>query len=306
MSTATTNQSASFLETASAATLFELFDAPMSSQEFTGSAALAAATAAAASQPPLEQREVDNSKPRQILGESVFNQFVEAQTINDEFPLGFIKLETPELSPSVGTVSPYELHSSIVESIFSPTLENSTPMFEDFEMDSSEWKPLFEPSEMEIPAVPETTVDTEVVSNPVATTISTAPPYTSPVNSTMNSPSEEAIQNFTTCSTASSKKRSFSDAEFQSSTAVKRSSPPSSSSSSSRRESSQLLTPMMDSSDPTAAKRARNTEAARRSRARKMERMNVLEDKVEELTQKNTALEDEVSRLRAMLAAVGR
>ncbi|ODV75014.1 amino acid starvation-responsive transcription factor GCN4 CYBJADRAFT_114644, partial [Cyberlindnera jadinii NRRL Y-1542] len=59
---------------------------------------------------------------------------------------------------------------------------------------------------------------------------------------------------------------------------------------------------VVDSSDPIAAKRARNTEAARRSRARKMERMSQLEDKVEELQEKNEALEQEVERLRALLA----
>ncbi|ODV97619.1 hypothetical protein PACTADRAFT_47502, partial [Pachysolen tannophilus NRRL Y-2460] len=48
------------------------------------------------------------------------------------------------------------------------------------------------------------------------------------------------------------------------------------------------LTPVFtDSDDPVAVKRARNTEAARRSRARKMERMSQLEDRVEQLLQRN-------------------
>ncbi|ODQ67538.1 hypothetical protein NADFUDRAFT_81990 [Nadsonia fulvescens var. elongata DSM 6958] len=55
-----------------------------------------------------------------------------------------------------------------------------------------------------------------------------------------------------------------------------------------------------DVSDVVAVKRARNTEAARRSRARKMERMNQLEDKVDELIKKNKELTEEVERLRSL------
>lgn len=52
------------------------------------------------------------------------------------------------------------------------------------------------------------------------------------------------------------------------------------------------LTPVVcESDDPTALKRARNTEAARRSRARKLERMTQLEQRVEELLAKNEELE---------------
>lgn len=63
------------------------------------------------------------------------------------------------------------------------------------------------------------------------------------------------------------------------------------------------LTPVIpESDDPAALKRARNTEAARRSRARKLKRMNQLEDKVEELLNKNKSLESEVESLKKLLA----
>lgn len=69
-----------------------------------------------------------------------------------------------------------------------------------------------------------------------------------------------------------------------------------------RKNRSAPLTPVIpESSDPAALKRARNTEAARRSRARKLKRMNQLEDKVEELLNKNTSLEDEILRLKNLL-----
>lgn len=63
------------------------------------------------------------------------------------------------------------------------------------------------------------------------------------------------------------------------------------------------LTPVIpESDDPAALKRARNTEAARRSRARKLKRMTQLEDKVEELLNKNKSLENEVETLKRLLA----
>ena len=70
-----------------------------------------------------------------------------------------------------------------------------------------------------------------------------------------------------------------------------------------RKVRSAPLTPVIPTSDdPVALKRARNTEAARRSRARKLQRMNQLEAKVEELLAKNASLELEVERLKKLLA----
>lgn len=57
--------------------------------------------------------------------------------------------------------------------------------------------------------------------------------------------------------------------------------------------------------DPTAVKRAKNTEAARRSRARKLERMTQLEDKVESLIGEKVVLELEVERLKSLLMENG-
>lgn len=70
-----------------------------------------------------------------------------------------------------------------------------------------------------------------------------------------------------------------------------------------RKQRSLPLNPIVipETGDSAAVKRARNTEAARRSRARKMERMNQLEDKVEVLLKRNEELESEVERLRSLL-----
>lgn len=75
----------------------------------------------------------------------------------------------------------------------------------------------------------------------------------------------------------------------------------------SKKQRSQPLQPIVvdDIEDPVALKRAKNTEAARRSRARKMERMNQLEDKVEILVGEKQALQTEVDRLRELLTLNG-
>lgn len=51
--------------------------------------------------------------------------------------------------------------------------------------------------------------------------------------------------------------------------------------------------------DDLSAKRAKNTEAARRSRARKLERMSQLEDRVRELLDENESLKEEIAQLKA-------
>lgn len=68
----------------------------------------------------------------------------------------------------------------------------------------------------------------------------------------------------------------------------------------SRKPRSAPLVPIVidESVDTVQAKRARNTAAARRSRARKLERMTQLEEKVEELLALNNSLQTENSQLR--------
>lgn len=68
----------------------------------------------------------------------------------------------------------------------------------------------------------------------------------------------------------------------------------------SRKPRSTPLSPVVvpDGQDSVAVKRARNTEAARRSRARKMERMSQLEQKVSELLTRNADLERQIEELK--------
>lgn len=74
----------------------------------------------------------------------------------------------------------------------------------------------------------------------------------------------------------------------------------------SKKQRSRPLAPVpIDESDPVALKRARNTVAARRSRARKMERMGQLEEKVDNLMKEKSEMESEMSRLKDLLTQNG-
>lgn len=270
----------------STSTLFEMFESMESNQS---SVAMYQSNMLSSSSAP--DSGVD-SKPRQILGESVFNQFIKTQELNSEFPLGLEKIEIPELSPSIGTITPLQLHSSVVESIFDPIMENQSPMFDEVELDSENWNSLFEPNELEIKQEEPTSAPTSHLIDEVAS---------KPIMKRSSSEAELELP---------STKKSSPSPKPQ----PQQSSPSSSSNtdhlgvvSYNRKQRSIPLSPIQidESLDPISQKRARNTEAARRSRARKMERMNQLEDKVEILVSKNSALENEVLRLRALLQKSG-
>lgn len=70
-----------------------------------------------------------------------------------------------------------------------------------------------------------------------------------------------------------------------------------------RKQRSNPLPPVVPKGeDIQSMKRARNTEAARRSRARKMERMTQLEDKCEILLKENNDLKSQIENLKKLLA----
>lgn len=246
-----------------------------------------------------------SSEPRKVLGESVFSQFIKTQDPELESTFGFQKFEEEDkLSTSVGTITPMALHSASIESIFSPNILETSPIFDDVELEST-WKPLFSLNEMEVP-------EPSFSSNSFATDIEPLPVQAEPVNETHCIPSPADSPNFTTSPICTKSKRSSSEAGFElAAYPLKRSESISNSPKDAdgiitynRKQRSQPLSPIVvESDDPVVQKRARNTEAARRSRARKMERMNQLEDKVDALKQENIQLQEEVQRLRALLAS---
>lgn len=206
--------------------------------------------------------------------------------------------------------SPILVHSEVLESVFSTTLEGhedmlgNTPMFDelDFIMDGSkvnskeDWVSLFkeEPVSAESAFVAEKDDDLEdLFAEEIGDSFDFAPAV-KPVKQ-LETPSTPSLRTpVMTTLPVDSKHRVSKKSKVDHLGCV----------SYSKKQRSQPLKPiLLPTEDPAAMKRARNTEAARRSRARKMERMSQLETKVEELLESKRALSDEVTRLKELLAS---
>ncbi|KAG7855191.1 hypothetical protein KL919_004958 [Ogataea angusta] len=170
------------------------------------------------------------------------------------------------------TISPFEIHSSVIDSIFEDPDAQAAPMFEPRE-DSSSWEPLFKEEDELIQLAVEST---PAIKEEILPKTSVTSPLTD---------MEESTRSASCTSEASTpKKDRFGCTPY---TRKKRALP---------------LEPVVpEGADAVAIKRAKNTEAARRSRARKMERMSQLEDKCESLMQENESLRSEVARLKDLL-----
>lgn len=102
---------------------------------------------------------------------------------------------------------------------------------------------------------------------------------------------------------SSSCKRSYSTADLDSNSTSSSSKDKLGCTPYTRKQRNAPLPPVIPKGEDLASmKRARNTEAARRSRARKMERMAQLEEKCEGLLQENDSLKKQVETLKALLA----
>lgn len=199
--------------------------------------------------------------------------------------------------------SPIMIHSDVLESVFSTNLDmndqgfTDTPMFDelDFSMDGNkvnskdDWVSLFKEEETDSAALmPEKDEALDDLMGDDFKESFDFIPVMAPQVKQLETPATPMLST-PVLGEAPSKKRSAESVSRAPYTKKQRGKP---------------LKPIkMESDDPVAFKRARNTEAARRSRARKMERMTQLEDKVEELVQSKTELEDEVMRLKEILAA---
>lgn len=208
----------------------------------------------------------------------------------------FVAPQQPQdATPSFSTVSPAELLSttSTVTNCFSDV--DHTPLIEttDFAQDVSTWTPLFEP----IDEVSEHANAVQLDST--QETVGKAAPVQPPASQQHPSaaPGEQSPPSFAKALAAEVERK------------LKRKSARSSSHKVdamgitvyNRKPRSLPLRPVevSETADSATAKRARNTEAARRSRARKMERMVQLEERVHELLHEKEELESEVRRLKA-------
>ncbi|KAL6239072.1 hypothetical protein BDW75DRAFT_236773 [Aspergillus navahoensis] len=188
-------------------------------------------------------------------------------------PTGIMGSKDPLADAPAGTVSPSDLFMDASAPPSASFTDLSTPSFDSpgyFSQDTSpmfgtdldlapgheEWAPLFpandgmstpfDPASLEIPApVPEVRAD---------------PPASSPTVKPVSSPARSPV------ASRSSTTKHSSVAGVNA------------------RRSKPLPPIKYDESDPVAAKRARNTEAARKSRARKLERQGDMERRIAELT----------------------
>ncbi|AGO11762.1 AaceriADL012Cp [[Ashbya] aceris (nom. inval.)] len=272
---------------------------------------------------PAEQHEAlqssastSSSDSSTLLGELVFEKFACADNLDHE-ALAKLERSVPIFSESKRSTD----LDSAVENFFGSS-SDSTPLFE-FEglgktTDPKTWSSLFDD---DIPVTLEDVSSVESITTAAGTescflptpviedavlkppkrsaakrdagstpTSKTASPMS--ISSSISSP---ALPGATSASAASRRRSSVMKSEKYDHLGVI---------TYNRKQRATPLTPVVpESDDPVALKRARNTEAARRSRARKLERMNQLEERVEQLLQKNSELEAEVARLKSLVAS---
>lgn len=206
------------------------------------------------------------------------------------------------LTPATGTISPQELmgHS------FGNDDFAASPIFDDADLgDCNNWESLFNDEAQPVPQQQQQPIKTEpeLVSFPMSfaqTIDSFAPVSSASVSPATSSVGLESVGRESMSPGAEnplkrprdgSESPSFENKKDQHGLTAYN-----------RKPRQAPLSPIVvdEGADSVAVKRARNTEAARRSRARKMERMSQLEDRVDELLTRNKELEAEVERLRAM------
>lgn len=203
--------------------------------------------------------------------------------LGSQLSLGFGANDAHGLPP-VGTVSPQDLmfeHSfppsasftdATTPSFDSPSTfsQNPSPMFQDAEVSTENWASLFPDQQVSSEWLPSTEVKEAVAKQPAS---AMSPPL--PAAALSSPVSATGSTRHSSVNGVSRARKALSPVEF-------------------------------DSSDPIAVKRARNTEAARKSRAKKQERQSVADARIAELEKllaaeraKNASLQSENATLKA-------
>ncbi|CCD23021.1 amino acid starvation-responsive transcription factor GCN4 NDAI_0A08680 [Naumovozyma dairenensis CBS 421] len=258
-----------------------------------------------------------------LIGEMVFDKFIKKEEEEEEqqesIPMNeFLSLNDSDFNNN-------ELDSAVVDAFFSST-SDSTPMFEFESLDGTnndndpkQWTSLFD---NDIPIITEEDVvltdkAVELTHDQVSSSLLNTENFTIQKHEQQPMP-EKAINTMSFLPTPMIEEAKLSQTNNNNNMKKQGKVSKKNNNSSSpgvkvdhlgvvaynRKNRSVPLTPVVtESDDPVVLKRARNTEAARRSRARKLQRMNQLEEKVEELLSRNSDLENEVQRLRNLLDA---
>lgn len=204
--------------------------------------------------------------------------------------------------------SPLFVHSEVLESVFSTTLEGNedmlgnTPMFDELDLiidgnkvnSKEDWVSLFKDEDVSVESAEKDEDLEDLFGDEFRDTFEFVPARQ--VSKQLETPATPSLQTPVLADVVPG----VSHHRIPKKTKVDRLGCVSYS----KKQRSQPLKPVeVVSQDPVAMKRARNTEAARRSRARKMERMSQLELRVEELMESESALQTEVARLKELLSA---
>lgn len=147
--------------------------------------------------------------------------------------------------------------------------QNPSPMFQDVDVQAEKWAPLF-PDHQALPELPTPAESTKAEVQQVVTAKSPAP---KPAISKSSPVSATGGAKHSTVNGISRSRKQLSPVDF-------------------------------DPEDPVAAKRARNTEAARKSRARKMERQQVSDARIAELERLLAQRDAEIAKLRSQLGVL--
>ncbi|ODV66447.1 hypothetical protein HYPBUDRAFT_153288 [Hyphopichia burtonii NRRL Y-1933] len=250
--------------------------------------------------------------PNQDVGEHQAVEALPARQYSKDQAVSELSSHLPagDDAPKQGATSPFNIHSDVLDSVFSTSLEDRdqfqdhTPMFDelDFIIDGSkvnskdDWVSLFgdhqnNGEDLSSTIVKDEDLDEVLFMEPPQTTTTQSSPESFDSTPIMDDVSQSTKASSIKSNRISKPKKKVDHLGV---TAF------------AKKQKAQDLDPIaIDSSDPAALKRAKNTEAARRSRARKMERMSQLEKKVEDLLNDKTSLENEVIRLRELLSMNG-
>jgi len=217
-------------------------------------------------------------------------------------------------SAPAGTISPLAIHESVLSSTFdaSAAVNSESSMLEDAS-DINNWQPLFErESTQQQPngVVSDPAMDSELLALLGGMPGTKAQSLSVEQRSKSTSGVSISKRASTKCAKVSknflSKKRAHSTSSMVKTTVLdgkKVKLDKFGCIAYTRKQRSAPLPPVVpQGSDTASLKRARNTEAARRSRARKMKRMAQLEDKCERLTAENERMKDEIESLKQRLS----
>lgn len=233
----------------------------------------------------------------QVEGEISFPSSKQQQQFNNTSTFEETSLNQL-FTPSTGTISPKELIGGN-DSMFQD-IDNSSPLFEEADLENiGSWESLF-PEEPQSNTTKPEEKDDSADDKPESMTMSSSAPSTSP-NESVSSCVDSPVATTTASKTGTNKKRKrVSESPDDSEEKFEEKKDENGFTVYSRKPRSTPLSPIVipEGDDTVAVKRARNTEAARRSRARKMERMTQLEQKVSELLTRNAELEKQIEELK--------